>query len=162
MSNGNEHDPIDRLLNDAFRSRPQPDRGTASIADVRRRARRRQNTRVGGTLGVVALVGIGGVAVMASRSPGSVRTSAGDITSTTSDGNDATACQLTLQPTDTTIETIEGTWATDVAITAESDGYSTTTSTTTSTFPDNTSSYPATTIEVLAFLSKVAKARSFT
>ena len=72
----NEHDPvdpIDRLLDDAFRSRSVPPVSRPSVIDVQHRARRRQHRRSGAMLGALAVVGVGGAIAVAARHDGSDR-----------------------------------------------------------------------------------------
>ena len=73
-----DHDPIDRLLDEAFRSRPIPLDTRPSMIDVHRRARRRHHRRTGATLGAVALVGVGGAVAFAMRSDGRDQLAAGE------------------------------------------------------------------------------------
>lgn len=73
-----DHDPIDRLLDEAFRSRPIPRDTRPSMIDVHRRARRRHHRRTGVTLGAVALVGVGGAVAFAMRSDGRDQLAAGE------------------------------------------------------------------------------------
>jgi|GEM_PF-3147694 len=74
----NDHDPIDRLLDEAFRSRPVPLDAHPSMIDVHRRARRRHHRRTGATLGAVALVGVGGAVALAVRHDGRDQLAAGE------------------------------------------------------------------------------------
>lgn len=74
----NDHDPIDRLLDEAFRSRPVPLDAHPSMIDVHRRARRRHHRRTGATLGAVALVGVGGAVAFAVRHDGRDQLAAGE------------------------------------------------------------------------------------
>lgn len=72
----NEHDPIgpiDRLLDDAFRSRSVPPVSRPSVIDVQYRARRRQHRRSGAMLGALAVVGVGGAIAVAARHDSSDR-----------------------------------------------------------------------------------------
>jgi len=72
----NEHDPIDpidRLLDDAFRSRSVPPVSRPSVIDVQHRARRRQHRRSGAMLGALVAVGVGGAIAVAARHDGSDR-----------------------------------------------------------------------------------------
>lgn len=72
----NEHDPIDpidRLLDDAFRSRSVPPVSRPSVIDVQHRARRRQHRRSGAMLGALAVVGVGGAIAVAARHDSSDR-----------------------------------------------------------------------------------------
>ena len=73
-----DHDPIDRLLDEAFRSRSVPSDTRPSMIDVHRRARRRHHRRTGATLGAVALVGVGGAVAFAMRSDGRDQLAAGE------------------------------------------------------------------------------------
>ncbi|MEN9643757.1 MAG: hypothetical protein RL238_426 [Actinomycetota bacterium] len=73
-----DHDPIDRLLDEAFRSRSVPLDASPSLMDVRRRARRRHHRRTGATLGAVALVGVGGAVALAVRHDGRDQLAAGE------------------------------------------------------------------------------------
>ena len=66
MSEHNESE-IDRLLQDAFDSRQRGGGSSPSMIDVRHRARRHQRRRVGGVVGATAMLGVSGVAVLASR-----------------------------------------------------------------------------------------------
>lgn len=61
---------IDTLLTGAFGSRHHAVGARPSLPDVRRRARRRQRRTVGGVTVAAAVVGVGGVAALATRSPG--------------------------------------------------------------------------------------------
>ncbi len=61
-----ENNDIDRLLHQAFTSRPRG-AGSPSLVNVRHRARRHQRRRVGGALGATAVLGVSGVAVLAGR-----------------------------------------------------------------------------------------------
>jgi len=62
-----ENNDIDRLLQGAFDSRPRGGGNAPSMVDVRSRARRHQRRRVGGVVGATAMLGVSGVAVLASR-----------------------------------------------------------------------------------------------
>lgn len=73
-----DHDPIDHLLDEAFRSRPVPLDVRPSMIDVHRRARRRHHRRTGATLGAVALVGVGGAVAFAVRHDGRDQLTAGE------------------------------------------------------------------------------------
>lgn len=64
----NEFDDIDRELDTAFSERPSV-LSRPSLRDVKRRARRHQRQRSAGVLGACAIVGVGGAAVLATRSP---------------------------------------------------------------------------------------------
>lgn len=81
MSYEPEYDDMDRLLHEAFVSRPGRG-GSPSLVDVRRRARRHQRRRVSGALGATAVLGVSGVAVLATRG-GPEAGIAGDSASTT-------------------------------------------------------------------------------
>ncbi|MEQ1874270.1 MAG: LytR C-terminal domain-containing protein [Ilumatobacteraceae bacterium] len=76
----NEFQDIDRELADAFAQRPST-LSRPSLRDVRNRARRRQRQRSAGVLGACAVVGVGGAAVLATRSPAN-QTTVGDSEST--------------------------------------------------------------------------------
>ncbi len=79
----NEFDDIDRDLAAAFTQRPST-LSRPSLRDVKQRARRHQRQRKAGVLSACALVGVGGVAVIAQRSPGNQTTAGGlDDPSTT-------------------------------------------------------------------------------
>ena len=82
MSDDNVQDnEMDRLLQGAFESRSRGG-GSPSMVGVRHRARRHQRRRVGGVVGATAMLGVSGVAVLASR--GSSETGiAGDEATTT-------------------------------------------------------------------------------
>lgn len=73
-----DHDPIDRMLDEAFRSRSVPLDVRPSVTDVHRRARRRHQRRTGATLTAVALVGVGGAVAFAVRSDGRDQLTAGE------------------------------------------------------------------------------------
>ena len=73
-----DHDPIDRMLDEAFRSRPAPLDVRPSMTDVHRRARRRHQRRTGATLTAAALVGVGGAVAFAVRSDGRDQLTAGE------------------------------------------------------------------------------------
>lgn len=68
MSDDNVQDnEMDRLLQGAFESRLRGGGSSPSMVDVRHRARRHQRRRVGGVVGATAMLGVSGVAVLASR-----------------------------------------------------------------------------------------------
>lgn len=94
----NEFDDIDRELEAAFTQRPTA-LSRPSLRDVKRRARRHQRQRSAGVLSACAIVGVGGVAVLATRSPAN-QTALGDV--------DATA-STTCLPTTSTIVVYEST-----------------------------------------------------
>jgi hypothetical protein len=73
-----DHDPIDRMLDEAFHSRPVPLDVRPSMTDVQRRARRRHQRRTGATLTAVALVGVGGAVAFAVRDNGRDQLTAGE------------------------------------------------------------------------------------
>ena len=64
----NDFNDIDRELQAAFTQRPTV-LSRPSLRDVKQRARRHQRQRSAGVLGACALVGVGGVAALATRSP---------------------------------------------------------------------------------------------
>jgi len=64
----NDFNDIDRELQAAFTQRPTV-LSRPSLRDVKRRVRRHQRQRSAGVLGACALVGVGGVAALATRSP---------------------------------------------------------------------------------------------
>jgi hypothetical protein len=63
----NDESDIDRLLQSAFESRTRGAGSSPSMVDVRHRARRHQRRRVGSVVGATAVLGVSGVAVLASR-----------------------------------------------------------------------------------------------
>ncbi len=69
----NEFEDINRELEAAFAERPST-LSRPSLGDVQRRARRHQRQRSAGILSACALVGVGGVAVLATRSPSNTTT----------------------------------------------------------------------------------------
>ena len=72
------HDPIDGLLTDAFAS-VRAGGARPSLNDVQRRARRHQRRRVTAMAGTVAVMGVAGVAALATRGePASTEVPAGD------------------------------------------------------------------------------------
>lgn len=77
----NEFADIDRELADAFAQRPST-LSRPSLRDVKNRARRRQRQRSASLLGACAVVGVGGAAVLATRSPAN-QTAVGDGTGST-------------------------------------------------------------------------------
>ncbi len=104
MSDEQEHDEMDRLLHQAFVSRPHGG-GSPSLVDVRSRARRHQRRRVSGALGATAVLGVSGVAVLAARG-GPESGIAGDgATSTWSRTEAGPQCGYTdFAPATTTVE----------------------------------------------------------
>lgn len=70
MSNDNNDrlaNDLDRMLQGAFETRPRGGGSSPSMVDVRHRARRHQRRRVGSVVGATAMLGVSGVAVLASR-----------------------------------------------------------------------------------------------
>lgn len=103
MSDEYEYDEMDRLLHEAFVSRPHAG-GSPSLVDVRHRARRHQRRRVGGALGATAVLGVSGVAVLAARG-GPETGIAGDDASSTTPMSVDEACMRFAPPT--TVEYFE-------------------------------------------------------
>ena len=73
---------MDRLLQGAFESRPRGGGSSPSMVDVRHRARRHQRRRVGGVVGATAMLGVSGVAVLASRGSSETGIAGDEATST--------------------------------------------------------------------------------
>ena len=67
MNDRDPFDPIDRMLDDTFRTRPAPPLARPSLTDVHHRARRRQQRRTAGMVGALAVVGMGGAVALATR-----------------------------------------------------------------------------------------------
>ncbi len=83
MSDDNVQDnEMDRLLQGAFESRPRGGGSSPSMVDVRHRARRHQRRRVGGVVGATAMLGVSGVAVLASRGTSETGISGDEATTT--------------------------------------------------------------------------------
>ena len=107
---------VDRLLQQAFTGRRAQTAGSASLSDVRTRARRHQHRRAGAIVGAAAVVGIGGVGVLSRRDDGAATASPADggATSTT---NSANCWSPQQEYPATTIEVVDGTWPADVSTT---------------------------------------------
>lgn len=85
-----QFDPtVDRLLQQAFTGRQAAAPGSASLTDVRARARRHQRRRAGAMVGAAAVVGIGGVGVLSQRGDGAPTASPGAPAAPAGDGADA-------------------------------------------------------------------------
>lgn len=116
MSDENVPDnEMDRLLKGAFASRPRGSGSSPSMIDVRHRARRHQRRRVGGVVGATAILGVSGVAVLASR--GSSATGiAGDEATTTLLTGVPPICSVEIVSADAFPQTtIEGAYETTTA-----------------------------------------------
>jgi len=98
MSYEPEYDDMDRLLHEAFVSRPGRG-GSPSLVDVRRRARRHQRRRVSGALGATAVLGVSGVAVLATRGGPEAGIAGDAATTTASPGVRNCSLQTTVPPT---------------------------------------------------------------
>ena len=109
MSNENNNDrlgnDLDRLLQDAFESRPRGGGSSPSMIDVRHRARRHQRRRVGSVVGATAMLGVSGVAVLASRGGPESGIAGDEATTTWAMTTGGNMCGYT--PVDVTVTTIE-------------------------------------------------------
>jgi len=106
-------DPIERMLDNAFRNRPGM-AATPSLVDVRQRARRSQRRRAGSVVGAAALVGVGGVGVLAQRDDRP--TTAGDSPTTSPDGRWSNCSPGTA----TTTWVVDGSWPAEESISTDS------------------------------------------
>lgn len=119
---------MDRLLQGAFDSRPRGGGSGPSLVDIRHRARRHQRRRVGGVVGATAMLGVSGVAVLASR--GSSETGIAGDEPTTTIMLGASACSIEVVSLDafptTTIEAFGDVSTTVVGSTFPSEATTTT------------------------------------
>ena len=103
MSNDNNDrlaNDLDRMLQGAFETRPRGGGSSPSMVDVRHRARRHQRRRVGSVVGATAMLGVSGVAVLASRGGPESGIAGDEPTSTWSMTVGGTMCGYTPTATD--------------------------------------------------------------
>lgn len=111
--NGFDNDKeLDRLLQGAFESQQRVGAGSPSMVDVRRRARGHQRRRVGGVVGATAMLGVSGVAVLASRGSSETGIAGDAATSTWARTDSGPLCGYTPAATNYPVTTIEPTTTT--------------------------------------------------
>ena len=146
--NDEQLDPtVDRLLQQAFAGRPAHTAGSASLSDVRTRARRHQRRRAGAVVGAAAVVGIGGVGVLSRRDDGAATASPADGGATSTTAAFANCWSPQQGDPATTIEVVDGTWPAELATTTTSttvdDSTTVVDPTTTTLAPDGTATTSA-------------------